>query len=49
MKAMLNVALSSIPKGRRNELSIYPVLKAPILTRNDSLFSEESKEKKNCL
>ena len=42
-KAMLNFALSLIP----NAPSIYPASKAPILMRNDSLTSEESKAK-NC-
>ena len=41
-KAMLNFALSLIPKGGKNAPSIYPSLKAPILIGNDSLASEES-------
>ena len=41
-KAMLNFAMSSVPKGGKNIPSIYPPLKAPILIRNDSLTSEES-------
>ena len=41
---MLNLALSSILKGVKNEHSIYP----SILIRNDSLTSQESKAK-NCL
>ena len=44
-KAMLNFALSLIPKGGKNAPFIYPALKASILTRNDSLNSEESTAK----
>ena len=43
--AMLNFACSLIPKGSKNVPSIYPVLKAPILIRTDSLTSEEPKAK----
>ena len=43
---MLNFALSLIPKGSKNAPFIYRALKAPILIRNDSLTSEESKAKK---
>ena len=46
-KAMLNFALSIIPKGGKNAPFVYLTLKAPILIRNDSLTSEEST--KNCL
>ena len=42
-KVMLNFALSLIPKGGKNAPSVCPALKAPILIRNDSLTSEESK------
>ena len=41
--AMLKLALSLVPKGGKNAPSIYPALKAPILIRNDSLTSKESK------
>ena len=48
-KAMLNFALSLIPKGGK-KCTFYLSLKAPILIRNDRLTSEESKSKaKNCL
>ena len=43
--AILNFALSLIPKGGKNTPSTHPALKAPILIRNDSLASEESKAK----
>ena len=42
-KAMQNFAFSLIPKGGKNAPSIYSALKAPILIRNDSITSEESK------
>ena len=45
-KVMLNFELSLIPKGGKKAPSIYPALAAPILIRNDSLTSEESKAKK---
>ena len=44
-KALLNFALPLIPKGGKNAPSIYPALKAPILIKNDSLTSEESRAK----
>ena len=44
-KAMLNFVLSFIPKGRKKCTFIYPALKAPILIKNHSLTSEESKTK----
>ena len=44
-KAMLNFALFSLPKRGKNVSSTHPALKAPILIRNDSLTSEESKAK----
>ena len=44
-KAMLNFELYSIPKGEKLHPSIYPALQSPILIRNDSLISEESKAK----
>ena len=44
-KAMLNFALSLIPRGGQNAPFIYPALKAPILIRNDSLTSEETTAK----
>ena len=44
-KAMLNFALSLIPKRDKNTPSVYPALKAPILIRYDSLTFEESKTK----
>ena len=47
-KAMLNSALSLIPKISKNAPSVYPALKAPILIGNHSLTSEESKAR-NCL
>ena len=34
------------PKGDKSAPFIYPALKAPILIRNDSLISEDSKAKK---
>ena len=45
--AMLNFELSLILKGGKKAPSIYPALKEPILIRNDSRTSEESKTK-NC-
>ena len=44
-KAMPNFALFLLPKGGKNASSIYPAFKAPILIRNESLISEESKAK----
>ena len=44
-KAVLNIALSSVPKGS-NESSIYLASGAPIFVRNDSMTSKESKCKK---
>ena len=46
-KAMLNITFSSIAKEGKNVPSIYPAFNVPILIRNDSLTSEESKAK-NC-
>ena len=43
-KAVLNFALSLIPKGGKNA-TFYLALQAPILIRNDSLTSEESNTK----
>ena len=45
-EAMLNFALSLIPKEGKSASSINPSFKAPILIRNDNLTSEESKTKK---
>ena len=47
-KALLNFALSFIPKGGKNAPSIYLALEVLIQIQNDSLTSEESKAK-NCL
>ena len=44
-KAMLNFALSSIPKAEKNVPSIYAALKVLTLIRNDSLTSQVSKAK----
>ena len=43
---MVNFALplSNVP-GKQNATLLYHALKAPILIRNDSSISEESKEK----
>ena len=46
--AMSNFALFSILEGGKNAPSIYPALKSPILIRNDSMTSEESKAKRVC-
>ena len=43
-KAVLNFALSFIPKGGKNAPSIFPALKAPVSISN-GLTSEESKAK----
>ena len=47
-KSVLYFAMSSIPKGGKNASFIYHALKAPILFRNDSTTSEESKTKTFC-
>ena len=44
-KAMLNIALSLIPKRGKNAPFIYLALKTPILIRNYSLTSEDPKRK----
>ena len=44
-KAMLNFALFTIPKEDKDASPIYPAFKVPILVRNNSLTSEESKAK----
>ena len=44
-KAMLNFALFLILKGGKNAPFNYAALQSPILIRNDSLTSEESKAK----
>ena len=44
-KAMLNFAFFWLPKEGKNTCSIYPALNVPVLIRNDSLTSEESKAK----
>ena len=47
-KAMLNFAFSLILMGRKKRTFHYPGSNVPILIRNDSLTSEESKTE-NCL
>ena len=44
-KAISNFAQFLVPKEGKNAPSIYLVLEAPILIRNHSLTSEESKAK----
>ena len=46
MKEMLNFALSLILNEVKSAPSIYAALKAPILIRNDSITSKESKAEK---